>query len=226
MLKTLIILLIIIFCRSAFAQKDSLTLPVELVYFEAYKLESSVLLLFGTATEINNYGFDIERADESRLWQSIGFVPGHGTIFSPHDYSFEDTASLNDGIYYYRLKQIDTDGNFTYSFEDTLFIQNTTSVREDEIAQSGFYLYQNYPNPFNASTVISFYLKEKTEVKLSVYNLSGEILKVLIDEELSAGNYSINFSPDQSLFSFPSGILFCRLQTGNLFQIKKMIYLK
>lgn len=70
-----------------------------------------VLLEWETATEVNNYGFDVEASNDNKNWNVIGFVDGHGNSNSPKSYSFV----VKDGSQYYRLKQIDTDGGFEYS---------------------------------------------------------------------------------------------------------------
>jgi len=61
-------------------------LPVELLYFEGYALSNGILLRWGTATEINNFGFEVQRADISRIFTYIDFVPGSGNSNSPKHY--------------------------------------------------------------------------------------------------------------------------------------------
>ena len=85
-----------------------------------------------------------------------------------------------------------------------------------------FELSQNYPNPFNPSTLIKYSIPESGFIKLSVYNLIGEEVSVLVNETLSAGYYNIAFNAA----NLPSGIYFYRLQTLNFTKTKKMILLK
>ena len=89
--------------------------PVELTKFAAYADGDKVILNWSTATEIDNYGFDIERSIDYKEWQKIGFVEGHGNSNSPKQYSFTDKNPFGGGKFQYRLKQIDTDGKFEYS---------------------------------------------------------------------------------------------------------------
>jgi hypothetical protein len=88
-------------------------LPVELSSFNAVQIGSTVLLKWRTETEINNFGFDLERTNEPngsvQHWNNIGFVSGSGNSNSPKDYSFTDNPAIGSK-YYYRLKQIDSDG--------------------------------------------------------------------------------------------------------------------
>jgi hypothetical protein len=92
-------------------------MPVTLVNFSVQVYKNKVTLSWNTATEVMNYGFDIEKFSPVAGWTKIGFVPGHGTISTPHNYSFIDIPK--PGQWLYRLKQIDTDGNFVYSKADT-----------------------------------------------------------------------------------------------------------
>jgi hypothetical protein len=91
-------------------------LPIELGYFEAELTNGNdVQLRWGTVTELNNAGFEIQRASGiSMYWEVLGFVPGMGTTLDPHDYSFLD-ETVPPGINYYRLRQIDLDGAVYYS---------------------------------------------------------------------------------------------------------------
>ena len=90
-------------------------LPVELSYFAVKTLKGGGAKLdWKTETEISNYGFEVYRSNQSDDWKLIGFVEGHGNSNSPKEYLFVD-KNVSSGKYSYRLKQIDTDGNFTYS---------------------------------------------------------------------------------------------------------------
>lgn len=98
-----------------------------------------------------------------------------------------------------------------------------TSVKNYENKQvKTFELYQNYPNPFNPTTTIKFSLPEKTNVKISVYNLMGQRVKELLNEAIEAGIHTINFDGD----GLPSGIYFYKIEAGKNIDIKKMILVK
>lgn len=98
-----------------------------------------------------------------------------------------------------------------------------TGIEEDKPSNpTGFMLEQNYPNPFNPNTTLKFSVPEPSHVRLSVYNLLGEEIKVLLDEVKSAGNYNLNVSAG----NLPSGIYFCRMSAGEYSQIVKMNLIK
>ena len=181
--------------------------PVELTSFTASVVDEKIVLTWATATEVNNYGFEVESKRASTdEWSKIGFVAGHGNSNSPQSYSFTAT----DGAKNYRLKQIDTDGKFEYS-----------DVEEVEINLS-YKLSQNYPNPFNPTTVINFSLPDAGAVKLSVYNTLGQEIKVLKNEDMQAGSYSVPFDGN----NLTSGVYFYKLQSKTKALVKKMLFLK
>ncbi len=142
-------------------------------------------LSWRTETEVNNYGFDVERANHfqtshTERWEKIGFVNGNGNSNSPKNYSFED-ISLLPAKYSYRLKQIDNDGQFEYS----------KTIEIDFNSPKKFELSQNYPNPFNPATTFRFSLPESGIVKLTLYNVLGEEVKTLVNGYKESGSSHI-----------------------------------
>ena len=81
-----------------------------------------------------------------------------------------------------------------------------------------FELSQNYPNPFNPSTTIKFSLPTTSSVKLSIFNILGEEVQIIVNETKEAGIYTINFNAAE----LNSGIYFYKLETRNFFRVKKM----
>lgn len=190
----------------------TLVVPVELASFSANVNENDVTLLWLTATELNNSGFDIERAVINGKWEPIGFVPGNGTTTETHTYTFIDN-DLPAGTYNYRIKQIDYDGTFEY-FE----LEQAVEIG----SPNDFALRQNYPNPFNPSTTIEFVIPEKSNVTLTVFNSIGEEVSTLINDKKEAGSYVVNFDAT----GFTSGIYYYKLQADNFVQTRKMILLR
>lgn len=189
-------------------------IPVELTSFTSTFQNNSVNLNWQTATETNNSGFQIEKRktidERSEEWNTIGFVSGNGTTTEPKSYSFVD-ENLSTGIYKYRLKQIDYDGTVNYSNEI-----------EFEITPVEFGLEQNYPNPFNPSTSIQYSIGSKQFVQLKIYDVLGNEIASIVNEEKPSGTYNVQFTMD----NFSSGIYFYKLQAGGLVQTKRMLLLK
>jgi hypothetical protein len=196
----------------------SAPLPVELVSFIGKVKDQKVYLNWSTATEVNNYGFEIERKipdqvrNDNRNWANIGFVEGHGNSNSQKEYSFTDAEVNSSGIYYYRLKQIDNDGAYEFSNQ----IEVNFNVPDN------FELSQNYPNPFNPSTTISFKLPEPGKVTLRIYNLMGEEIITLVEGYKEAGIYTVNFNAEE----LASGMYLYRLSTNGFTETKKLLFMK
>ena len=133
-------------------------------FFNATVHDDDVLLEWTTLTEIDNWGFAIQRATEENQtaeWDSIGFVEGNGTTSEIVSYEFLD-SNLISGSYQYRLKQINNNGN--YYFSKTILL--------DVNLPQQYLLYQNYPNPFNNSTVIKYTIPKEEFVTIKVYNIT------------------------------------------------------
>jgi len=203
-------------------------LPVELTSFIAKLINNKVNLNWQTATEVDNYGFQVQRTkdkvqskkENESEWEEIGFVNGHGNNNSVKDYSFIDNLALNlNQKIYYRLKQIDNDGAFEYS-----------SVIEVELNNipTEFSLEQNYPNPFNPSTAVSYQLAVDSRVTLKVYDILGKEITTLVNEVKEAGNHQVNFSAE----NLTSGVYFYSINASaingekNFSSVKKMLLLK
>ena len=187
--------------------------PVELVSFSAEVFSSDVNLSWITATELNNYGFQVERRNaESTEWSNIGFVNGSGSTTETQYYSYSDN-SVPVGKYIYRLKQLDFSGSFEYSNEIEVTI---LEVLND------FTLNQNYPNPFNPSTKISFSIPQSGFTSLKIYDLLGNEVANLLEGEMSEGNYELQFNAS----NLSSGIYFYSLTSGEFSKTMKMILSK
>jgi hypothetical protein len=189
------------------------TVPVELESFTAIVNNNNVLLQWSTATETNNSGFNIERKSSLSDWETIGFVTGFGTTTEPRSYSYND-AYLNAGSYVYRLKQVDYDGSFEYS--DIVEVVTNSPVE--------YTLDQNYPNPFNPATKIRFTISELRFAILKVYDVLGNEIAILVNEELPAGEYEVEF--DASLYNLSSGFYFVRMEAGSFTTTRKITLMK
>jgi hypothetical protein len=195
---------------TSFPTVSSTALPVELTTFTASISNNSVKLLWETETEVNNFGFDVERKNQE--WEKIGFEEGHGNSNSPKYYSFTDKSIEASGKYLYRLKQVDIDGTFEYSDEVEISLGSPNN----------FELAQNYPNPFNPTTSISYSIPNDGNVTLSIYDVIGNEVAVLVNGNKSAGTYSQNFDAS----NLTSGIYFYTIRADNFVETKKMLLIK
>jgi hypothetical protein len=103
-----------------------------------------------------------------------------------------------------------------------MFMNSPTDLQNEVLPAEDFVLYQNYPNPFNPNTVISYQLPVTGYVILKVYDVLGNEIAVLVDEEKSAGSYEVNFDG----INLSSVVYIYKLETGLFIQTKKMILMK
>ena len=192
-------------------------LPVELKSFTYAAYENNVRLKWTTDSEINNFGFEIERLDArndtENVWKKISFVQGKGTISSSTNYEYID-KNLLSGKYKYRLKQIDYNGNFEY--------YNLANEVVIEVPKK-LSLSQNYPNPFNPSTKINFELPVSGIVNIKLFDLSGKEIRKIINEARTAGYHTLEFNAE----GLSSGVYIYKFEVdGILRDTKQMIILK
>lgn len=196
-------------------QSDS-PLPVELISFTNLVNRNDVKLSWSTSHELNNEGFELQRAKENSDWVKVSYVIGNGTSNYVNNYSCED-KNLSAGKYKYRLKQVDYNGNFN--------IYNLSHEVNIGIPQK-FELYQNYPNPFNPVTTINFDLPVDAKVNLLIYDVTGKLVSELLNSEFKAGYNSVKFNAS----NFASGIYFYSLkvsgETRNFIDTKRMVLVK
>jgi hypothetical protein len=203
---------------------SSVPLPIELKDFNASTGEGKVYLSWKTATEVNNYGFQIERQGEqysecrtqNTEWEMAGFVNGHGNSNSVLSYSFQDN-NPPAGKLQYRIKQLDNNGGFKY--------YGPLSVEADAIKE--YKLLQNSPNPFNPSTAIKFQLPQNTFVTIKVYDQIGREVTTLLDKETTAGSHIVYWNGrDNNGQIVASGIYLYKLTAGPYTETRKMSLLK
>ena len=197
-------------------------LPIQLASFTGHEVPGrGVQLDWTTLSEINNYGFNVQRrrASDSIFTElANAFIPGHGTTNIPHHYEFMDSA-VPSGSWQYRLKQTDLDG--TIHFSDPVPVSVLTGV--GATAPLEYALLQNYPNPFNPATEVKFSVAKTGKVRIEVYNIIGQRVSVLFNDVAEAGHYhTVRFDGS----NLASGVYFYRMQSGDFTAIKKLLLLK
>lgn len=168
------------------------SLPVELTTFQAQIQNKSTLLTWQTATETQNEGFEIQRSKDGKDWEKIAWQDGQGDSQTPNDYRYVDENPFS-GESYYRLKQVDFDGMFSYSD-----IVNVNYERSSNISI--------YPNP-TKNTLHIANLNENTIKQIIIYDKMGRQLIVQNDSEntidvsaLSSGIYIIKVKLENGVF--------------------------
>ncbi len=176
--------------------------PVELSLFSALPFGNKMVLQWTTETETNNMGFEIERKYKYGDWKKIAFSKGSGTSTRKIFYGYDDYEPKAPAILYYRLKQIDYNGEFEYS--------NEVEVLLGEVPEN-YSIQQNYPNPFNPSTKVTFSLPEENKVVIRVFNAMGEQVREIERGILSHGY----FEQDFEMGTESSGMYFCQVLCTN-----------
>jgi hypothetical protein len=161
---------------------------------------------------LSQHGLDI---NNTVTWQRIVIDLAEGLEGDNFDYTqFES----------FRLRSRDNASDFIVDEIHVRYPENETpsAVETVESLPSSFSLKQNYPNPFNPATTIEFSLSKSTLTTLRVYNVLGQEVAELINNEINAGTHRVNFNAS----NLPSGVYFYKLESDNNSQVKKMLLLK
>jgi chitinase len=130
---------------------------------------------------------------------------------------------VNDTVYYWRVNAANLNGNSNWSEIWSFKTNLTPTIIEGKyLNEPEKYELENYPNPFNPSTTIQYSIPKSTFVKLKVYNMLGEQIALLVNENKSPGTHKIKFMAS----NLPSGIYFYELETNNHVEVNKMQLLK
>ena len=182
-------------------------LPIELTSFTAVKDGMDAILNWETASEFNNHRFEIQVAksplpltDEN--FKQIGTVLGNGTTTTNHHYTFTDNSPLKSGYRYYRLKQFDLNGNFSYSGIRSLDFGTFTDVAI-------------FPNPFVGEINIMNLPENGVLQNIQILNILGQVvfestqfedvkdLTIEIDRKLASGTYFLSIQTSEETLTFP-----------------------
>jgi hypothetical protein len=168
---------------------------------------------------------------------SLPFPTQEDTIYWAFGYTASDTSASWDTIYSCGLSIVwdsipDHFDRWNFGPKFPVKIEAPTDVKKSSLIAEEYRLYQNYPNPFNPNTKIKFTIpqeerREMKDVALKVYDILGNEVATLVNEEKPAGTYEVEFSVGQSgSAGLPSGVYFYQLQTGNFVETKKMLLLR
>ncbi len=170
--------------------------PVELLIFSAALQNGLVVLSWTTETETRNYGFEVQRKTEIGDWSALGFTPGHGSTTGQHLYGFADDLKdlpANCCKLRYRLKQIDLDGQYEYSPEVELLLDQSLPQ----------FALEGYPSPCDDALTVRLALGEAGATSIRLHDIAGRVVIIIAqDAELSTGSHSMRVRTAE----MPSGL--------------------
>jgi murein tripeptide amidase MpaA len=179
-----------------------------------------VNIAWRTESEQNCLRWEIERSDNvQRDYVQVGRVEGQGATSEPREYSYTDESVTGKGEYYYRLAEIDVNGNKAY--------YGPLSITFGGDIPTVYLLSQSAPNPFDQNTTIKYQISKSGPVSLKIYNIAGQVVKVLDDGYRMAGNYSASWDgKDDQGRKAGNGIYLYRLVAGDFRSTKKITLLR
>jgi len=187
-------------------------LPVELILFEAHPKKDLISLKWITASEENNLGFELQRAiDPSQYFEKIGFVSGNGSTSESHNYSFDDFDVIFNKNYYYRLKQMDINGNIQYS-----------KVVSASLSMENFFFYI-FSEPFSETTNLAYSLNEKSNVTIEIFTIMGQKIGLIFKGDQEKGDHVLNINSPQSKIA--DGIYMIKMTVNDEVQTKRAVIL-
>jgi hypothetical protein len=203
--------------------------PAELASFTSeVTVDGNVLLQWQVASQSNNLGWEVYRSTDNRVFAKVSdLIPGEGTTDQFRTYSFLDIQLPKGEVLYYYLSQIDLSGATSRSPVIEV-LRMATAVAQAQALPTINALWQNYPNPFNPETTISFDLHSEGVITLTVYDLAGQVIRTLIDQQpMAAGRYkSVWDGRDGSGALVGSGVYLYQIRAGDFTSMKKMTLLQ
>jgi autotransporter-associated beta strand protein len=178
---------------SPFGVGNEAALPIELISFIVRPFQNQSILTWQTASELNNSHFSIEKSADGEAYREIAQVPGQGNSFEVHKYEYIDESPY-PGLNYYRLKQVDFDGRYSYS----------PVVSVDFQAKGKMVI---YPNPFSDEITLTFNEETAHNRQILLFDQTGRMVQTmeLIGDELTKDLNTSNLSPGTYILKVQSG---------------------
>ncbi len=194
--------------------------PVVLLKFQATVQQDFIALEWVTTSEGDVERWEVYRSDlEDGRYAKIGELPSDGSVQTIQAYQWVDRTVNPGGVYFYKLKQVDSDSRPWWSHA-----VSATAVFD---APDNYVLSQNYPNPFNVRTEIRYQLPKSGHVTLKIYNNLGEEVRTLVDMYQTADDYLVIWDGrDDMGVNVAGGIYLYRLRAGRFEAVRKMVFLK
>lgn len=199
-------------------------------------LENNPAAVKGLCFTIDIKGLEVVSFENGDLWtddyffepvEKDGQIVFTGTALG-HDAVIQGNGTIGTAVLNFQSDSIgyELSRGFARSVANTnldvSFEYISSSVEEENTVPSEYQLSQNYPNPFNPSTTIRYGLKERGFVKLTLFNVNGQVIKTLFEGEKPAGYFNYHLQADQ----LPSGVYFYKIEVNDFTEMKKMMLVK
>ena len=199
---------------------------VSLSSFSASARQGQVRVRWTTGNERQNLGFNLLRRsspEEPFVEINPELIPsaGQGDSENPLHYQFMDQGVSAGVTYEYQLEAI------TFQGQKSVYGPVTATVMGAGGRPDGFRLFQNYPNPFNSRTEIRYEIPDDAHVSIQIYDVCGQLIRMLADEVQSRGEYLVRWDGrDRKGRAAGSGLYFCMLQSADHHEVMKMVLLR
>ncbi len=207
------------------------SLPVFLSDFSISQEKNYILINWVTESEINNLGFIIERKIKNTEetsnyegWTEIDtyldnkVLKGQGNQSNRTEYHYHDNSVIPGKTYQYRLADVNYNGIMKYHGVQEIAVKSSIGL----VLPNIFALESAYPNPFNPVTYISYQIPKESFVNIGIYDVTGKLLKILVNENKGAGKYTVHWDGSE----YSSGIYFYRIEADRFCSSKKCLLIK
>ncbi len=193
---------------------------VKLSSFVALTNNEGVVLAWRSESEANIREWWIEKADKNiGNYKKIAVIPAKGERLIPANYKYTDTNVEYGTTYLYRLGKVNYSGNVAY--------YGPITARVVQKVPDALILFQNSPNPFAQSTIIGYQLAKRDKVEIKIYNITGRIVKTLVNKMESSGYHRVTWDgKDDEGKSVPDGLYLYQLKTPESSVTKRLILIK
>ncbi|MBN1543402.1 T9SS type A sorting domain-containing protein [candidate division KSB1 bacterium] len=195
--------------------------PIELAAFSGQSIGNGVELRWVTESETENLGFHVYRSGNTKSVReqiSDQMIQGAVNSQTRNEYIYTDRSVEGNNLYFYWLADISTTGHIT--------LHGPAKVETSDMPQE-YVLKNNYPNPFNPTTRIDYSIKDQGYVRLTIYNITGQIVRRLVDRMQFVGSYTVEWDGlDSQGISVPSGTYLYTLEVNDFKQTRKMTFMK
>jgi len=202
------------------------SLPVTLASFQARAGYGNIQLEWTTASEENNAGFYLMRAEDPEgefIRLNNELIEGNGNANTSHDYRYTDPEVTPEVTYYYKLYSVDYNGD--------VYAYNTMASSTAMSLPKSFAIYQNYPNPFNPTTHLKFDVPKQAEISIEIYNMLGQKVRTLVNNKVYQPGVYDNIiwnARDDRGNQVANGIYYMVFSAKNFDfrQVRKLVFMK